>query len=419
MSDNGEEVIISSSGRAIVSGQEINIEDAEDHNHSSMLCPAWLRDTPPILKCGLSTAGLLFVAFVSMMVVGLAGQGSSSSEDFIDAQYEQAVSVDTYSGIATSQPTARPTPTYVGLAAIPIESEQIIIYFPGAMEQRLSMIADGSSSNVKSDWQSIQQAVESTIAVSLFQGLPADYTLGAIEVEQIDGNDASSVGVGTTFTDTNHTIIYSSSVVVDCAISDCSAAPDTVQSAVYEIQQMDVVPADVEWEVDEVDNVDLVATDATGTTAPSQDAIDEIDAIEPTDKPTEAPISNPTQSPTYLPTAIPTVMPVVSGPQSLTDGKCSQSTPCDACFGSCSSDEDCSKDLLCFRRLYWDNIPGCEGPGVSGQSYCYDPFSEGLTKDVLLNTKNLKCGENGYKCNKCEGKRLKISRISNRIELST
>lgn len=402
MTDNGEEVIISSSGRAIVSGQEINFEDAEEHNHSSV-CPAWLRDTPPILKCGLSTTGLLFVAFVSMMVVGLSGQGNNSSEEFIDAQYEQAVTVDTYPGIATSQPTTRPTDA--GLSAIPIESEQIVIHFPA---------------NVKSDWQSIQQTIESTIAGSLFQGLPADYTLGAIEVEQIDGNDASSVGVGTSFTDSNHTIIYSSSVVVDCAVSDCSAAPDIVQSAVDEIQQMDIVPADVvEWNEDEVDNVDSVATYATETTTPMQDAIDEVDAIEPTTEPTDVPISNPTQSPTYLPTGIPTVMPVVSGPQSLTDGRCSQSTPCDACFGSCSNEQDCSKDLLCFRRLYWDNIPGCEGPGVSGQSYCYDPFSEGLTKDVLLNTKNLKCGENGYKCNKCEGKKLKKKLNIKFIDCST
>jgi hypothetical protein len=49
-------------------------------------------------------------------------------------------------------------------------------------------------------------------------------------------------------------------------------------------------------------------------------------------------------------------------------------------------------------------ISGCEGPGRQGQSYCYNPYADGLTEDDLLSTKDMKCGDNGYSCGKCEGK---------------
>lgn len=390
----GEEVIISSSGRAIVGGHEIDINEDE----RTSLCPAWLSQSSPALKCGLSTAGLLFVAFISMVIVGLAGQSNQSKggdENFLDAQYEQAIDTP-----GTSQPSARPT---AGVVAIPIESEHIVISFSDTVEQKLLMIGDELSPDAASDWTSIQQIIVSTIAEILSEGLPPDYyTLGAIEIESIDGNTFGEDEMY--LEDTDHTIIYSSTVIVDCTLSDCVAAPDTVQEVIDESQE-GVVQVDDQFEsttvptsidaVDEVDTVDVFTSETTPFAIDNTDqvdAVDTIDALAETSAPT---VYHPTNSPSYNPTL---------GIQPLNEANCSESSPCGACLGSCSSDNDCAGDLLCFKRTYFEMITGCEGPGRQGLSYCYNPFSEGLTKDDLLSTKDMKCGDNGYSCGKCEGK---------------
>jgi len=55
--------------------------------------------------------------------------------------------------------------------------------------------------------------------------------------------------------------------------------------------------------------------------------------------------------------------------------ECDKKAPCSKCFGGCSADEDCNKDLFCYRRF--DNpyrpIPGCAGQGEQGMHYCFDP----------------------------------------------
>jgi hypothetical protein len=387
---DGEEVIISSSGRAVVDGQEISIEEDE----RTSICPSWLSNSSPALKCGLSTAGLLFVACVSMVIVGLAGQlsnRSSGEESYLDAQYEQAI--DT--------PTTLPT---AGITAIPIESEEFMIKFSDAVEQKLLLIGDGSSTDPTSDWAGIEDIIESTIAVTLFEGLPADFALGTIELESIDGNTFG--GDTVSFAETNHTIIYSTSVVVDCTVSDCNAATETVQNVIDQSQK-DVVQADEQFEnvlttqptsvdaVDEVDMVDQVDVAAETTVIP----INEVDIIETTidtSAPSAAPTPTPSPSPSYIPTE-----PL--GSTSLDDASCSETTPCGTCLGSCSSDTDCASGLLCFKRTYYEMISGCEGPGRQGQSYCYNPYADGLTKDDMLSTKDMKCGDNGYSCGKCEG----------------
>jgi hypothetical protein len=401
---DGEEVIISPSGRAVVGGQEINIEEDE----RTSLCPAWLSQSSPILKCGLTSAGLLFVAFISMVIVGLAGQSNQSrggDESYLDSQYEQAVDAPKES---TSQPSARPT---AGVAVIPIESEQITISFSDAVELLLT-IGGGMSADSPS-WASIQKMIETAIAVTLFEGLPPDYTLGAIEIESVDGNTLEDDEMY--FADTNHTIIYSTSVIVDCIVSDCNTAPGLVQNVIDESQE-DVVQADGQFEtttvstsidaVDEVDMVDVSPAETTPQPIDNTDQVDTVDTIDaavetlaPTSIPTKAPVTGPpTESPTYLPT--------LGGIQPLDDADCSESSPCGACWGSCSSDNDCAGDLLCFKRTYFEMITGCEGPGRQGQSYCYNAFADGLTKDDLLTTKDMKCGDNNYDCGKCEGKKF-------------
>lgn len=45
--------------------------------------------------------------------------------------------------------------------------------------------------------------------------------------------------------------------------------------------------------------------------------------------------------------------------------------PLGMCKGDCDRDSDCSGDLLCFERGSFETVPGCDGPGISGQDYWY------------------------------------------------
>jgi hypothetical protein len=52
-------------------------------------------------------------------------------------------------------------------------------------------------------------------------------------------------------------------------------------------------------------------------------------------------------------------------------------------------------------------VPGCLGPGIPAQSYCYDPFDDPLAiglngTDLLGFNENLKCNEKSP-CEKCQG----------------
>ena len=385
----GEEVILSSTSRAIVDGREISRDisrdiqeiDLQGDDHSSSLLPTWLSQSSTTLKCGLSTVGLLFVAFFSVLIVGLAGQSSNGNDEgLMNSQYGQAIDAN---DVVTNSPSGRPTKA--DITAVPIDSEEIIISFPNDVEEQLSMVANGLSADPSAVWRSIQDVIDTTIATTLAEGMPADYTLGTIDIETIDGNTLG--GSEMSFAEINHTIIYSSSVIVNCVISDCNAAPGTVQSVVDNVSQMGAVQTvptsdDALSEIDVVDEVDLNTIE---TTAPPGDVINAVDVPVETSSPT----TNPTNA------------PVISQIVPLSDASCSESTPCGECLGSCSSEKDCAPGLLCFVRLYWDNIPGCEGPGRQGQSYCYDPYAEGLTKDDLLSTTDMKCDK--QPCGKCQG----------------
>lgn len=54
---------------------------------------------------------------------------------------------------------------------------------------------------------------------------------------------------------------------------------------------------------------------------------------------------------------------------------CSEETPCAQCEGDCDEDEDCKLGLKCMERDEFEQVPGCEGEGVEGWDYCYDPMS--------------------------------------------
>ena len=98
-----------------------------------------------------------------------------------------------------------------------------------------------------------------------------------------------------------------------------------------------------------------------------------------THKPSEMPTSKPT-GPTRKPTQIPTRQPSVkqaAKPNTLTiagdNGTPAQNFPLGMCEGDCDKHDDCAPGLMCFHRSDITEVYGCEGLGVSGKDYCFDP----------------------------------------------
>ncbi|KAL7486420.1 hypothetical protein ACHAW6_012022 [Cyclotella cf. meneghiniana] len=421
--DDQEVVIGSTSGRAILvgNGEEIGMDELVVNRASNAgICPTWLRSSSPKMKCALTTATLMFVAFVSMTVVGILESSKGNGDAFSSAQYQEAISTDTNNeseNVLTNTPSPRPSEKRSEIMTIPIKSAQITIRFPDEIEEKHQQIdfTGGLTFVEKSNWKTIQEVIDQTIAIALFEDLPADYVLGTIEIDEIDGNDLSSRADITSYADRIHTVVYSSSVIVDCTATDCGAAPDTVQKAIDGMDQKGAVDAIGQFEsvvstdipattdnvdaTDQVDVMDEVET-STSSTEVSADKVDEVDTL---DTAATAATSSPTVKPTTPPvTTAPTYRRTDAGPPYLDDDSCSSSSPCGECRGSCSGDEECDQGLLCFKRLSWENVPGCKGPGRQGQRYCYDPFAEGLTEDVLLTTMDMRCSNN-YPCGKCQG----------------
>ncbi|GKY97739.1 hypothetical protein MPSEU_000732100 [Mayamaea pseudoterrestris] len=46
--------------------------------------------------------------------------------------------------------------------------------------------------------------------------------------------------------------------------------------------------------------------------------------------------------------------------------------PLQKCQGECYNDDDCTGDLRCWVRTYYEPVPGCEGFGTRDRNYCYD-----------------------------------------------
>ena len=55
------------------------------------------------------------------------------------------------------------------------------------------------------------------------------------------------------------------------------------------------------------------------------------------------------------------------------DMKCDNKKRCTKCQGDCDTDDDCDKNLYCYRRLGYELVPGCGGQGAFGADYCFDP----------------------------------------------
>ena len=221
-----------------------------------------------------------------------------------------------------------------------------------------------------------------------------------------------------TETDSVHTVNYSFTVSVNCMDYDCKAAPGVVDNVVDELSQLGYLQVSVEMDGNNADIVDNSAPSPTATDVVDE-KVDEVNTEDDEEHETDDEDELETPAPmTSSPTAVPTNNPVTPQPSpSPTESKDTPEptvplvrplmksdeciyTPCEACKGECSSDDECDDGLFCFQRRGYNIIPGCEGPGRPDVNYCYNPFAGGLTEENLLTA-----GECDRKdrCGKCRG----------------
>jgi len=204
---------------------------------------------------------------------------------------------------------------------------------------------------------------------------------------------------------TIHAVVYSSSVTVWCLESDCTMAADTVARATSNLSKREYLQVTAETEAP-IASANItsapVIIPSISTPAPM---IPQSTTASPTMRPSPSPVTD-------KPTSTAPVTDVPTGPVGSVllplkdrDEECVEDEPCERCSGSCSDHSGCQAGLLCFQRRGYELIPGCEGPGRPGRSYCYDPFVDGLTTEELLSNKDDK-DENCDKkdrCDKCRG----------------
>ena len=109
-----------------------------------------------------------------------------------------------------------------------------------------------------------------------------------------------------------------------------------------------------------------------------------------------------TDPPTLQPTEeVTTSQPTVEPELADSPLQCTAYSPCTACLGACESNFDCAGELQCFRRSYFQPIPGCSGQGKLSKNYCYNPFA-GLDTAILLTISEEECDKKAP-CSKCFG----------------
>lgn len=77
-------------------------------------------------------------------------------------------------------------------------------------------------------------------------------------------------------------------------------------------------------------------------------------------------------------------------------GDCTVSSPCDKCQGDCIQDADCQGNLVCFRRAFGEQVPGCISGGAGDfaqANYCHEPPDGGpvsyIPGDLTVNENGL------------------------------
>ncbi|KAL9181331.1 hypothetical protein ACHAXT_010136 [Thalassiosira profunda] len=395
---DSQEIVVGESGRAIVLGAEE--DDLESDGSGSPPPPprskGWLRGSSKGTKGFLALVVVLLLAFVAVLAVGVVQLSSSSSEDEAQTQVDENAATDPTPAApvptpATPSPIPASTPDLTtGIITVPISREVVDVALPPSLEAKVPDFSDGLTTEEEEDWKLIEGYIASAIYDSLSESLPEGYELAPIEVLQFDGYLTSDLRRRHLREDrrvqtdpgTTYTVIYASSVAVDCQISDCTVATDVVADVTDALAGAEYLM--VTSSTGEPTASPAASTPAPVTPSPSLGA-------QPTAGPSKAPSAKPvTESPT---------LPVM-----LTEREddCNEWAPCERCVGECNDDTECEEGLLCIQRRGFEFVPGCEGPGERGANYCYDPFAGGLTEEDLLTENEKECDKKDQ-CAKCHG----------------
>ncbi|KAL7554810.1 hypothetical protein ACHAWF_018359 [Thalassiosira exigua] len=404
--DTSQEIMVGTAGEAILLGDGIDLEQnngdlmAASPQSSMGLCPKWLQRSSQKTKGLIGLTAILLVAFVAVMVAGVV-QLSSSSGDEGDASNLELGQITTSDPPISDLPITLDPPIQ---STVPVPTPEVspntvtLTSTSSPMQEYITIPISKSDIKVilpnsagTQDWELVESAIENTIYSSLLERLPKEYSLDSIQVDRFQiQNDSEAI----------HTVLYTASVMVSCLVSDCNAAPDTVDGAISDMSRLESVEVFFD--------VEVVLTPSPTSSPPTKSP------VAPTPKPTtmsptEADTKNPTSKPTELVTAEPTRSTVLTAPANsavldVRQDDCNAYTPCESCIGECSDDSQCEEGLLCFKRFGYDFIPGCEGFGRPGVNYCYDPFADGLTEDMLLSERNddESCDKKS-RCEKCRG----------------
>lgn len=436
--ESQEITVGNTAGKAILLGDEIDLETDNNGDHLSTstyskngACPNWLGGSSSKTKGLLGLTAVMLLSFVAVMIAGVAkpsssspengsggGVGSVSQNTAMDPSIS-TVPVPVPAPAPTSPEPVRPNTATTATSSptqdsviIPIKNSEVNIQLPVFAATKVPDFSDGLNITEERNWNQIEGILERTIYSSLSTELAqclttVDYSLESIQVNKFDGFMTNLIRKRTLTTNgwsnrylqqTIHTVLYSSSVTISClGGSQCVSASNTVASATSALSNSEF----------------LVVSDGE-TDAPSLGVV--------TNKPTKSPIAAivltlaPISTP---PTLVPTARPVTPFPTSMPDTEtptltppppplehradsCNIYTQCEICQGFCYNNDQCERGLVCFLRRDYEFIPGCEGPGIEGGSYCYDPFATGLTEVELLRPVDQYC-DHKERCEKCRG----------------
>jgi hypothetical protein len=403
---NGEsqEIIVDSTGAAVVVGDV----ESDNGRHPSAsqgskggILPIWLSSSSPKMKGLLGTIAVVFLVFVSVMIVGVLQSPSAVS---MESDQNKVTDPD------ESLPTPGPAPNDPSSTSTdPVAISEVKILLSDFLEAKIPNFTDGLTSAELENWSLVEDHIESAITASLLDNLPEGFSVESLQIDKFDGFAIPGVGNRKRTRrvqenlDKIHIVLYSSSVTADCTVADCSAALDKVTGVTSEMSKLEFLQVFAGTDAPTESPLTFTLAPAISTLAPAISTLaPAISTIAPTKLDTTPPT---TVSPT---SSSPTEILILSDRENdCTDdepcGKCTGEEPCGKCLGACISDDSCEEGLFCFQRIGYEPIPGCVGPGIPAQSYCYDPFATGLNVSDLLAVDEGNACDRKTPCEKCGG----------------
>ena len=433
-----QEVVAGDSGRTAIlvgDGRADEIDASHDEStppRSKGACPGWLRESPTALKAQIAATTVALLVFLAVTIAGVVRLGGTGGPAPVESSRSESATAgpgpagDAPSGPAVGQavpledvvlpsaPSPRPQSspalttdspvdeTRPSFVTTPVSEASITIGMPAYLEETVPDFEDGLSVEEEEDWLSLEQIMVDAITITLLQRLPKGFALDAesVQIEKFDGYIVSAIrerrrrqrqrllqgSFGL------HDVEYSFVVTANCDDwALCYVAPDVVEDIVIEISGLEEVRV----------SADTAAPLETMTEKPSSSPVVITDApasASPTDR-------QATLSPTLRPVTLAPVTPSPTGIEPLRDqvGGCNVYAQCERCYGGCRDGSECEEGLSCFVRRGFEAVPGCEGPGVRAQAYCYDPLYGGLAEESLLAVRDVECDKKD-RCDKCQGR---------------